>query len=60
MRTGALLEQDIPKGCWAGPQRERGQAVLCQQGQASGAGWEGDRPELGWWCCKREWRGNRA
>lgn len=49
---GALLERDIPKGCWAGPQGEGGQAVpghtCCgQQCQASGAGWEGDRPELG-------------
>lgn len=52
MRTGTLLEQDIPKGCWAGPRGMGGQAMpghaCCgQQGQASGAGQEGDRPKLG-------------
>lgn len=32
--------------------------VLRSQCQASGAGWEGNTQSWGWWCYKKEWRGN--
>lgn len=62
MRTGTLLEQDIPTGCWAGPQGEG--VRLCQVTRAAVSSVKHrvqDERETGqswgWWCCGREWRG---